>query len=120
MRSQPKSIGVFPSKMPVSMAIRKAIKYVPTGAGTLRIKPHGEKNNVYTCLAEGRRLKGLFNKIDKCEGVQLRVEPNVDWHPNRSTYLRRNGSTLNRHFRPQTRGLFLAFFSSSSLIFVLT
>ena len=46
--------------------------------------------------------------------------PNVDWHPNRSTHLRRNGSTLNRHFRPQTGGLFLAFFSSSSLIFVLT
>ena len=44
----------------------------------------------------------------------------VDWHPNRSTHLRRNGSTLNRHFRPQTGGLFLAFFSSSSLIFVLT
>ena len=34
----------------------------------------------------------------------------VDWHPNRSTHLRRNGSTLNRHFRPQTGGLFLAFF----------
>lgn len=75
MQSQPKSIEVLPSKIPVSMAIRKAIKYVPTGAGKLRIKPHGKEANVYKCLAEGRRLKGLLNKIDKGEGAQLRIEP---------------------------------------------
>ncbi|AUC89428.1 hypothetical protein CW735_15535 [Alteromonas sp. MB-3u-76] len=75
MHYQPESVGVSPSKMPVSIAIRKAMKCVPTGAGKLLIKPQGKKMSIYKCRAEGKRLEGLFNKIDGFEGVQLRVEP---------------------------------------------
>ena len=55
--------------------------------------------DVGKAIVENLTPMGLY--MDVAESLAQGDAP-VDWHPNRSTHLRRNGSTLNRHFRPQT------------------